>query len=60
MRSKIVKEATTVVLLSPAIKQALGLRAQSEALRVSSAESDILNPDIFKVRGCCQRAVLVS
>ncbi len=48
LRSAIIKEATTTVLLSPATKQSLGLRAQVEALRLTSADADIKNPDIFK------------
>jgi hypothetical protein len=48
LRSAIIKEATTTVLLSPATKQSLGLRAQVEALRVTSADADVKNPDIFK------------
>jgi hypothetical protein len=50
MRSSIFKDETTTVLLSPATKQALGLRAQIEAIRVSAAESDVNDPDIFKAR----------
>lgn len=36
------------MLLSPATKQALGLRAQIEAIHSSSANVDIKSPDIFK------------
>jgi hypothetical protein len=53
MRSLIIKEATTMVLLSPATKQSLGLRAQIEAIRASTAEADIKDPDIFKARTRC-------
>jgi hypothetical protein len=50
MRSPIIKDATTTVLLSPATKQALGLWAQIEAIRASAADSDVNDPDIFKAR----------
>lgn len=50
MRSPIIQDATTTVLLSPATKQALGLWAQIEAIRASAADSDVNDPDIFKAR----------
>ena len=42
-----------MILLSPATKQSLGLRAQIEAIRASTAEANIKDPDIFKARARC-------
>jgi hypothetical protein len=58
LRSSIIKDATTTVLLSPATKQALGLRAQIEGIHASSADSDIHDPDIFKARVCFKNTLI--
>jgi hypothetical protein len=58
LRSSIIKDATTTVLLSPATKQALGLRAQIEGIHASSADSDIRDPDIFKARLCLKSTLI--